>query len=57
MRLSKEEKEICKKYSKRDNKGLVHCNECPLAYDKKYALCKANISKKDYILYKRARQT
>lgn len=22
---------ICKKYGKRDEKGLVHCNECPLS--------------------------
>ena len=39
MRLTKEEKEICKEYSKRDDKGFVHCHECPLAIDKKSALC------------------
>ena len=30
MLLTGEEVEICKKYSAKDEKGLVHCNECPL---------------------------
>jgi len=30
MRLTEEEKAICKKYSARDADGKVHCHECPL---------------------------
>ena len=30
MKLTKNEKTICKKYSSRDEEGLVHCNKCPL---------------------------
>lgn len=30
MKLTKNEKAICKKYRKKDKEGLVHCNECPL---------------------------
>ena len=48
MRLTKEEKEICKEYSKRDEKGFVHCNECPLAVDERYALCKKTITKQEW---------
>ena len=42
MRLTKEEKEICKQFGQRDEKGYVHCRDCPLAIDLRYALCKAN---------------
>lgn len=31
MKLTENEKAICKKYQKRDKEGLVHCNECPLS--------------------------
>ena len=31
MKLTEKEKAICKKYSARDEEGLVHCNECPLS--------------------------
>ena len=31
MKLTENEKAICKKYSARDEEGLVHCNECPLS--------------------------
>ena len=31
MNLTDKEKEICNQYSKRDENGLVHCKECPLA--------------------------
>lgn len=48
MKLAKEEKEICNEYSKRDEKGFVHCNECPLAIDKRYALCKKTITKQEW---------
>lgn len=47
MKLTKEEKEICKKYSERDRKGLVHCFECPLVIDNKTLMCKRNTRKKD----------
>ena len=33
MKLTENEKAICKKYSARDEEGLVHCNECPLFID------------------------
>ena len=39
--MTSEEKAICKKYSKRDKWGLVHCNECPLVTDKESHICKA----------------
>lgn len=47
MKLSKEEKEICRKYSKRDMNGLVHCKECPLVINKRLMMCKKNTRKKD----------
>ena len=42
--MTSKEERICEKYRKGDNKGKVHCNECPLrvgkgAYDFR---CKAN---------------
>ena len=48
MRLTDEEKEICKKYSKRDENNKVHCYECPLVLNLRFCICKANISKKDW---------
>lgn len=44
MKLSARDQKICDKYSARDDKGLVHCCECPLrkgssSYDFR---CKAN---------------
>lgn len=44
MRLTKEEKETCKKYSARDEEGFVHCHECPLAADRRYAMCKRTMT-------------
>lgn len=43
MKLTENEKAICKKYSARDEKGLVHCNECPLSV--------GNPKKHDYRCY------
>lgn len=45
MKLTKAEKEICKKYSARDSEGFVHCDECPLnILDSYYGLeCYATI--------------
>lgn len=43
--MTEKQKKICIRYSKRDEKGLVHCHECPLVvgspenYDFR---CKAN---------------
>lgn len=42
MLESKRERKICRKYSKRDSEGKVHCNECPLVTDALNFLCKAN---------------
>jgi hypothetical protein len=43
MKLTPKEKEICKKYSAYDETDHVHCHECPLCLDKRYAICYANI--------------
>ena len=40
--MTEEEKAICKKYSARDEEGLVHCRECPLVLDKTAFICKAS---------------
>lgn len=48
MRLTPEEQKICDEYSKRDKDGTVHCFECPLALDRWYCVCKANLTKKEY---------
>lgn len=44
MLTTEREKKICKKYTTRDGKGLVHCRECPLrkrSYKSDF-MCKAN---------------
>ena len=48
MKLNREEIEICKKYSARDEMYRVHCSECPLVIDHETLTCKRNISKKEY---------
>ena len=48
MKLTKEEKAICDKYSKRDENNKVHCSECPLVISRNDCLCKAN-AKKDEV--------
>lgn len=40
--VTQKEKEICKKYSARDENGFVHCKECPLVVDADGFMCKAN---------------
>ena len=40
--MTRKEKEICRKYSARDENGLVHCKECPLVVDSDGFMCKAN---------------
>lgn len=42
MKLTEEEKLICKEYRKRDENNTVHCFECPLVISVRYCLCKAN---------------
>lgn len=56
MLKTDKEKEICLKYSTRDDAGNVHCSECPMAYGKNNPYdfrCKANShwdrKEKDYI--------
>lgn len=53
MKLTESEKAICKKFRKRDEKGFVHCCDCPLEVDSRYALCKANLTKKEWKEYHR----
>ena len=48
MRLTPEEKEICKQFRKRDENNTVHCFECPLVISVRDCTCKANIPKKEY---------
>ena len=43
MKLTKAEKAICNKYSKRDENNTVHCFECPLAISVRDCECYANI--------------
>lgn len=38
---------ICKKYSTRDDKGFVHCNDCPLGFEHEYVCIKVD---KAYVL-------
>lgn len=40
--MTQKEKEICKEYSERDEKGFVHCKECPLVMDADGFMCKSN---------------
>lgn len=47
MRLTKEEKEICRKYGARDEEGNVHCFECPLLLSWRDHTCLANTTKKE----------
>lgn len=44
MITNSREQAICKRYSARDNTGMVHCKECPLRKSKdRYDFrCKAN---------------
>ncbi len=51
MRLTKEEKEICKKFSVRDKDGYVHCIDCPLAMDLYQFDCKKTVTAKEWKEY------
>lgn len=48
MRLTKAEKEICKEYSQKGEDGRCRCAECPLALDRRFCICKRNITKKEW---------
>lgn len=48
MKLTKEEKKICKEYSARDEAGYVHCSECPLRIPEEYILCKSNATAEEW---------
>lgn len=39
--LTEKQKKICEKYSARDEEGLVHCKECPLAIDHYAHTCRS----------------
>lgn len=56
MRLTKEEQEICGKYSTYDETDRVHCCDCPLAVDKRYAVCKANMTPEEWRKWKGAEE-
>ena len=56
MRLSIKEKRICRKYSTIDREGFVHCRECPLVIDRRYALCKATATKEEYKEYMKEKE-
>lgn len=51
--LTEKQKKICEKYSARDENGLVHCKECPLAIDHYNHTCRAFMhydrSKKEWV--------
>lgn len=51
MKLTKEEEEICKKFSARDEDGYVHCIDCPLAMDLYQFDCKKTVTKKEWKEY------
>lgn len=42
MLSTDEQREICSRYSKRDEDGFVHCNECPLVISVYWCMCHAN---------------
>ena len=51
MRLTEEEKKICKQYSKPDAEGKYHCGECPLHIELYGAWpvgCKATMRKEEW---------
>lgn len=54
MKLTEEEKKICREYSARDSEGFVHCRECPLATDRRYAMwemCRKTMTKEEWQEY------
>lgn len=47
MKLTKEQRAICKKYGARDETGHVHCFECPLMLSWRDHACLANTTKQE----------
>jgi hypothetical protein len=43
VKLTEEEKKICKEYSKRGEDGLVNCRNCPLEINRYSCKCYATI--------------
>lgn len=52
MKLTKKEKETCRRYSAADDTGRVRCSECPLALDRKLCICKANCTAEEWEEYR-----
>ena len=52
IKLSEEEKEICRKYSARDEEGFVHCKECPLLIPDIPTMCKAVATEEEWEKWK-----
>lgn len=48
MKLTEEEKEICKTHRRRHEDGKTRCKECPLVIDAKWCICKANCTEEEY---------
>ena len=53
MELGEDEKRICEKYRARDANGRVQCDECPLATDIRWCVCKANITEEEWEEFQR----
>ena len=49
MKLSREQRVVCKLYSSRDSNGLVHCSQCPMLLDKRDCVCLKNVSREHAI--------
>ena len=52
MKLSEEEKAICRRFRKRVE-GKARCRECPLALDTRLCICKKNATKQEWEEYSR----
>lgn len=52
MKLSADEKRICRKFGKPDRFGRVHCDGCPLVIDATYCLCKKVCTVEEWIEFK-----
>jgi hypothetical protein len=48
MTLTEAEQKMCDQYGQVGADGKVHCAECPLVIDRRYCLCKANCTEKEW---------
>ena len=48
MRLTPEEKEICRKYFTQDQNGKYHCFICPLRLSDTFPVCKKIVTKEEF---------